>query len=181
MAILKSENGNTLSGGCWGLLLGIFFRKKPDSQATDQSHAAKPVVSHTQGHSSSPPVLETLSAPLAPTILPSSVDTAVNGASKAGTTELKGLWREAYEGLTRDPTKAKLVKSYQEAIKETDRRNKDIGEDGQEVTQDLQPIVQQRFDEIQSSQSKIHLGGRDIIIKNQVRRVVDVVLQFKAL
>ncbi|KAL4951392.1 hypothetical protein BDW69DRAFT_186426 [Aspergillus filifer] len=176
MAILKSENDISLSGGCWELLLGIFSRKKPGSQAADQSQTAELVVSHAQGDSSSPPVLETLPTLLPPTILPSSVDAAVSDAPRAGTTELKGLWREAYEGLTRDPTKAKLVEAYQEAIKETDRRNRNTGEDNQEVTRDLQSIVQQRFDEIHSSQSKLHLGGKEIIIRDQVRDVVAVIL-----
>ncbi|GLA42606.1 hypothetical protein AnigIFM63309_011149 [Aspergillus niger] len=87
--------------------------------------------------------------------------------SSIGTSGLKGLWREAYGQLIRDPNNAKLVKAYKSAILQNHREGRSTEEDDHGVTSRLHSIIAK--------------GGKEIVVKDQVRRVVNLIVSVQSI
>ncbi|OJJ95247.1 hypothetical protein ASPACDRAFT_47991 [Aspergillus aculeatus ATCC 16872] len=108
-------------------------------------------------------------------------DISENEAPGETATDLRGLWREAYKHLTCDPNTTKVIKAYQLALLEDSREDKDAEEGDFDISPRLCSVVERRFEDIQNSRTRFHLGGKEIIVKDQVDRVVKLLISVQGL
>ncbi|GKZ73244.1 hypothetical protein AnigIFM50267_009924 [Aspergillus niger] len=166
MEISRSEDVATASGSCWNLLRGVFSSRKQRLQTIDHLKEAGQF-NFTQKDPFSPPTAIDPSSPAQlATPVPSS-NTISNDTSSMGSSGLKGLWWEAYEQLIRDPNNAKLVKAYKSTLLQEHREGRGTEEDDQAVLSRLHSIIRQRFKDIQESQTRFQLGGKEIVVRDQ--------------
>ncbi|RAH47572.1 uncharacterized protein BO95DRAFT_492889 [Aspergillus brunneoviolaceus CBS 621.78] len=167
-----SHDARLSSGSCRKLFLGLFSSKDKEDRTTDQPQTAAQFVNHAQGDSPSPPAANDNFTTLVPSISDQPVDISGDEAPSKKPTDLRGLWREAYEQLTCDPSTAKLIKAYQLALLEGKREDEDAGEEDFDISPRLCSVVERRFEDIQNSRTRFHLGGKEIVVKAQVDRAV---------
>lgn len=91
--------------------------------------------------------------------------------------ELKGLWKEAYEELYEED--ARLIKAYEHALLQQDDLESQGSSAGTDNPTDLRSLVERRFKEIESSRLKITFAGREITVREQARRAIDLIISLK--
>ncbi|KAJ5643920.1 uncharacterized protein N7484_006427 [Penicillium longicatenatum] len=91
--------------------------------------------------------------------------------------ELKGLWKEAYEELYKED--ARLIEAYEDALLQQD----DLGSQKSSAESDtdtrLRSLVERRFEEIEGSRLKIIFAGKEITVREQARRAIDLIVSLK--
>ncbi|OJJ45133.1 hypothetical protein ASPZODRAFT_70729 [Penicilliopsis zonata CBS 506.65] len=118
---------------------------------------------------------------------PSSTSSNVSKSTSSATSlQLAGLWKEAYEKLRSEDEKLiheyenALVQRWQPAGGDEGQNKREGGNDGTGSTdRNLQAIVEQRLQEISSSQLTLTVAGKEIVVKDQLRRVVRGILAVK--
>ncbi|KAJ5648437.1 hypothetical protein N7490_004809 [Penicillium lividum] len=91
--------------------------------------------------------------------------------------ELKGLWKEAYEELYKED--AQLIEAYENAILQQDKNETNRSSAGNDTDAHLQSLVKRRFEEIESSRLKITFAGKEITVREQARRAIDLIISIK--
>ncbi|GCB26185.1 vegetative incompatibility protein HET-E-1 [Aspergillus awamori] len=180
METSRSEDVATASGSCWNLLRGVFSSRKQRLQTIDHLKEAGQFNFTQKDPFSPPPAIDPSSPAQLATPVPSS-NAISNDTSSMGSSGLKGLWWEAYEQLIRDPNNAKLVKAYKSTLLQEHREGRGTEEDDQAVLSRLHSIIRQRFKDIQESQTRFQLGGKEIVVRDQVRRVVNSFVSVKSI
>ncbi|GLA03797.1 hypothetical protein AnigIFM60653_003811 [Aspergillus niger] len=180
METSRSEDVATASGSCWNLLRGVFSSRKQRLQTIDHLKEAGQFNFTQKDPFSPPPAIDPSSPAQLATPVPSS-NTISNDTSSMGSSGLKGLWWEAYEQLIRDPNNAKLVKAYKSTLLQEHTEGRGTEEDDQAVLSRLHSIIRQRFKDIQESQTRFQLGGKEIVVRDQVRRVVNSFVSVKSI
>ncbi|CEL09833.1 hypothetical protein ASPCAL12962 [Aspergillus calidoustus] len=94
------------------------------------------------------------------------------------TLELKGLWKEAYDQLSKDD--AKLVVAYESALSRQCAAQQTDGDATSEET-GMRDFINNRLDEIQASHLTMTISGKSIGIKEQAARAVHAILSVKDL
>ncbi|KAJ6011356.1 hypothetical protein N7451_002768 [Penicillium sp. IBT 35674x] len=91
--------------------------------------------------------------------------------------ELKGLWKEAYEELYEED--ARLIEAYEDALLQQDDlgSHKSLAESDTDTR--LGTLVKRRFAEVESSRLKITFAGKEIIVRDQARRTIDLIISLK--
>lgn len=91
--------------------------------------------------------------------------------------ELKDLWREAYEELHEED--ARLIEAYEDALLQQDDlgSHKSLAESNTDTR--LRSLVKRRFAEIESSRLKITFAGKEITVREQARRAIDLIISLK--
>ncbi|KAJ5540072.1 hypothetical protein N7513_008404 [Penicillium frequentans] len=91
--------------------------------------------------------------------------------------ELKGLWKEAYKELYKDD--ARLIKAYEDALLQQDDlgSQKSLAESNTDTR--LGSLVKLRLAEIESSRLKITFAGKEITVREQARRAIDLIISLK--
>ncbi|KAJ5541531.1 hypothetical protein N7494_006607 [Penicillium frequentans] len=100
-----------------------------------------------------------------------------NKTATPQTLELKGIWKEAYEALCKDD--ARLIKAYEDALLQQDDlgSQKSLAESNTDTR--LRSLVKLRFAEIESSRLKITFAGKEITVREQARRAIDLIISLK--
>jgi N-terminal domain of NWD NACHT-NTPase len=115
---------------------------------------------------------------------PSPAGIPPNDATDEQPTELKGLWTKAYEKLLQDKRNVKLIEAYKTALLQEASIEKSVSQnaaqDESDISPRLQSLIEHRFEEIKNSQTKFKLAGNEIILKDQVRKAVDVILSVQS-
>ena len=99
--------------------------------------------------------------------------------------ESKNLWNEAYERLRQE--NSKLVDTYEKDLlasgsselqKSGAKSGADasVGTRGKNREEQLQNLVKDKLDAMQKSRLKITVGGEEIIVKDQVRKVIRTII-----
>ncbi|EEQ83837.2 WD domain-containing protein [Blastomyces dermatitidis ER-3] len=89
---------------------------------------------------------------------------------------LNSLWDEAYDELRKED--AKLVDAYERdllAIQDLEQR----APEGDDREMQLQKLLNSKLQDIEHSQMRISIHGKDVVIKDQVRKVVHSILSVK--
>ncbi|OAX84576.1 hypothetical protein ACJ72_01054 [Emergomyces africanus] len=90
--------------------------------------------------------------------------------------KLNNLWDEAYNELRKEDSK--LVDAYERglfAIQDLEQK----APEGEDREIQLQNILNSKIQDIENSQMKISLNGKDVVIRDQVRKVVQSILSAK--
>lgn len=91
---------------------------------------------------------------------------------------LQDLWNDSYNELEEE--EPSLVAAYEQSlINAQDDQPESSSNTATERQEDLQHLVQRRLDEIENSRLKVLVGGREIAVRDQARRVVRAVLSVK--
>ncbi|KAJ5608772.1 hypothetical protein N7528_009339 [Penicillium herquei] len=114
---------------------------------------------------------------LASSIALSSKKSIVNNTTNAHRIDLDGLWDDAYKELSDDPKNSKLVTAYEKCLAQSGNTEKYVSEI--DPIPHLRSVIEDRFEEIERSRVKFILAGKEIIIKDQMRRVADKILSVK--
>lgn len=108
---------------------------------------------------------------------PPRIEDQHNKTAKPQILELKGLWKEAYEALYKED--ARLIEAYEDALLQQD----DLGSHTSLAESDsdtpLGSLVKRRFAEMESSRLKITFAGKEITVREQARRAIDLIISLK--
>lgn len=94
--------------------------------------------------------------------------------------QLRDLWIEAYEQLREDE---QLIVAYEKSLliqgkaQSGGQQTGDVFDKGHETQ--LQHLIERRLADIQETRLQITVGGRDVVVKDQARRIIHTVLSFK--
>lgn len=105
----------------------------------------------------------------------------LNDRPSMGSTAVKGLWQEAYELLIRDPNNAGLVKAYESALLHEEKEGEGPDNDEHGISPLLHTIVRRKLEDIRYSLTKFRLGGKEIFVKDQVRRGINLVVSVQGI
>ncbi|KAH8422457.1 uncharacterized protein LDX57_000212 [Aspergillus melleus] len=172
----RPKEAMSSSRSCLKRLLGRFGPSKNDQSGREQSQEAEQVFRSVEEETPRHKDSEAPSPSAFPSTTSSKEEITSYSETGAAPVELKGLWGEAYEQLLRDSSNAKLIKAYESALLEEGGDNKDVRPVESEISPRLQSIMEHRLQEIKNSQTTFHLAGKEIVVRDQVRRAVDLIL-----
>jgi hypothetical protein len=89
------------------------------------------------------------------------------------------LWDRAFKALQKDKDNAKLLKSYEEILrKNTGESNTTaLATVGSSVRQQqMSLVVKKKLEEMDKAKWKFHVGGKEIVVRQQIDRLVKGVL-----
>jgi hypothetical protein len=95
--------------------------------------------------------------------------------------ELKNLWDEAYDLLRKK--NAKLIDAYEKdllASQDTEKQDAPTQTSSDRQAQ-IQKLAERKLQDIQNAQLKLTLGGREVVVKEQIRKVVNMIISAKDL
>lgn len=109
------------------------------------------------------------------------LEPALGHATHPESFQLGALWNEAYEQL-REEDEQLIVAFEKDLLAQGKERpggndNHDVLDDSHETQ--LQHLVERRLADIQQTRMQFTVGGRDIIVKDQARRVIHAILSVK--
>lgn len=153
--------------------LGLQGKSVPEEPQEAEPEFTSPAPAENFSNNTSPlPTRPSSSSVLPPADAASTIaDLASDDAIQLQSTKFKGLWKEAHEKFLRDQEGKKLLEVYQTAILEDGD-----DQDQNSVGHRLQAIVKGRLEEIEESRAHFTLAGKTIVIKDQVRRAIDLVI-----
>lgn len=95
--------------------------------------------------------------------------------------QLEGLWSEAYEQLRAEDEQ--LIIAYEKHLLTQGMAlpggQQNTDEFGNSHELQLKHLVERRLADIQEKRLRVTFGGRDVVVKGQVRRVIHGILSFK--
>ncbi|KAJ5724239.1 hypothetical protein N7488_002274 [Penicillium malachiteum] len=150
--------------------------QQPQTPFNEEPATFDPTSQSSSAIQSALPESLTLS-PSASSIALSSKKSIVNNTTNAPRVDLNGLWDDAYKELSDDPKNSKLVTAYEKCLAQSGNTEKDVSEI--DPIPRLRSIIEDRLEEIERSRIKFTLAGKEIIIKDQIRRVADKILSVK--
>lgn len=95
--------------------------------------------------------------------------------------QLGGLWNEAYEQLREEDEQ--LIIAYEKDLltqgkaQTGGQRPSDVFDNSHETQ--LQNLVERRLADIQETRLRMTVGGREVVVKDQARRIIHAILSFK--
>ncbi|KAL4895858.1 hypothetical protein BDV59DRAFT_211379, partial [Aspergillus ambiguus] len=124
-----------------------------------------------------PPVLDAQPPPVEPPNQPSAVQTEPKDVKPPPRhLELQCCWREAYEKLQKE--NGDLIHTYETFLLQQSRNEDAVRAESHPLPL-LQSLVEDRLEEIEDSQFKITVAGKELVIREQARRAVHAIRSVK--
>ncbi|WEW56389.1 hypothetical protein PRK78_001832 [Emydomyces testavorans] len=91
--------------------------------------------------------------------------------------QLQGLWKEAYEQLRKEDTK--LIGAYENALLQEGQPAQAGLRYGSDPDPRLRALVDDRLQEIEDCRLKLTVAGKEIVVRDQVNRAIQLILSVK--
>ncbi|OJD19429.1 hypothetical protein AJ78_00603 [Emergomyces pasteurianus Ep9510] len=142
----------------------------------DAADSAVFIAASTTILASSKNVGEISSPSVIPNRTPEIISTQTEVPKSSQDLKLNNLWDEAYNELRKED--AKLVDAYERGLFAIQDLNQKAPE-GEDREIQLQKLLNSKLQDIENSQMKISIHGKDVVIRDQVRKVVQSILSVK--